>query len=95
MIDNVRKSAVVPIATVVAGKADGRGPATTTKRATESAPASASLPRLLSLVDDLVRSGPPVDYARVAQVRRAIADGGYRVDTDALAKAIVAFARKN
>ncbi len=55
---------------------------------------NATLPRLLDLVADLVQSGPPVDYARIAQVRRAIADGSYRIDTDALAKAIVRFAPK-
>jgi negative regulator of flagellin synthesis FlgM len=58
------------------------------------APSSATLPRLLDLVADLAHLGPPVDYARIAQVRRAIADGSYKIDADALAKAIVNFALK-
>jgi flagellar biosynthesis anti-sigma factor FlgM len=33
----------------------------------------------------------PVDYAKIAQVRRAIADGSYKLDPDALAKSIVAY----
>ncbi len=46
------------------------------------------LPKLVALAADLARQGPPVDYARVAQLRQAIADGSYVVDAKAIASAM-------
>ena len=45
----------------------------------------------MELAADLAQLGPPIDYAKIAQVRRAIADGGYRIDADALAMAIMSY----
>lgn len=94
MIDPVRTGPVTPIASTVAGSADVRR--STPQQANVPKPLDAAptvtLPRLLDLVADLASSGPPVDYVKIAQVRRAIADGSYKIDADALAKAIVSFA---
>ncbi len=90
MIDPVRLGPVTPITASVARRAD-------VARAVSPDAGSASratLPRLLDLVADLAQSGPPIDYAKIAQVRRAIAEGSYRIDADALAKAILSFARE-
>jgi anti-sigma28 factor (negative regulator of flagellin synthesis) len=53
-----------------------------------------SLPKLVSLAKELAEQGPPVDFAKIAQVRQAIALGSYRIDPDRIADAIVRFAGK-
>lgn len=59
--------------------------------ATESRAASRTeLPQLVALATELAMQGPPVDYARVAKLRQAIADGSYAIDTRAIAAALVA-----
>lgn len=69
-------------------------------RATRSETASArpvaagtSLPKLVSLAADLAKAGPPVDYAKIAQLRQAIAQGEYSVDVDAIAGSMIRFFR--
>jgi negative regulator of flagellin synthesis FlgM len=95
MIENVRLNAVVPIAAGSAGKADtARATAATpVQQAPAPVPAgpSPSLSRLVSLANELSSAPAPVDYAKIAQVRRAIADGSFKLDPDALAKSIVAY----
>jgi negative regulator of flagellin synthesis FlgM len=44
----------------------------------------------VSTVAALVSQGPPVDVAKVAAIRAAIADGSYAVDADAIAARLVA-----
>lgn len=43
-----------------------------------------------SAVFDLVAEGPPVDAAKVAQIRTAIAEGRYPVDADRIAERMIA-----
>ncbi len=43
-----------------------------------------------SAVFDLVAGGPPVDSARVAAIRAAIAEGRYPVDAEKIAERMVA-----
>lgn len=52
---------------------------------------SASLPQLINLARTLAESGPPIDSAKIARVRQAIADGNYRVDVEALANAMLLY----
>lgn len=97
MIDPVRTGPVSPIAATVAKGADA--PLSTPQPVRVQKPLDAApgvtLPRLLDLVADLANSGPPLDYAKIAQVRRAIADGSYKIDADALAKSIMSFDSKD
>ena len=51
----------------------------------------ANLPKLVSLASDLAKAGPPVDYAKIAQVRQAIAQGEYAIDVDSIAHSMVGF----
>ena len=95
MVDPVRMGPVPPVVVQAAGNAEVRRLTPQDLRKAPDAPTGASVPRLLDLVADLAHSGPPVDYARIALVRRAIADGSYKIDADALAKAIVSFAPKD
>lgn len=55
---------------------------------------SPSLPKLVGLARQLAQAGPPVDYAKIAQVRQAISQGSYEIDADAIAGAMLAFGRK-
>ena len=52
---------------------------------------SASLPKLIRLASDLANQGPPVDYARISEIRQAIALGTYRVDPERISDAMVRF----
>lgn len=52
-----------------------------------------SLPTLVSLAADLAQQGPPVDYAKIAQIRQAIASGTYEIDFRATAAAILGYDR--
>jgi flagellar biosynthesis anti-sigma factor FlgM len=53
-----------------------------------------SLPKLVSLASTLAEQGPPVDFAKIAQVRQAIALGTYRVSPDKIAEGMMRFASK-
>lgn len=48
-----------------------------------------SLPQLVSLASELASSPPPLDYARIAQIRAAISTGSYRVDAESIAQALL------
>ncbi len=91
MMDPVRPSAV-KLAAAKGNAADG--PRATDRSAGSAKAAPVPLPQLLDLVAELAAAGPPVDHARIAQVRHAIADGRYPIDADAVAKAILNFAVK-
>ena len=74
-----------------------RSPASTAAR-TEAAPAQTastapSLPKLVGIATELAKQGPPVDYAKIAQVRQAIAQGKYSVDVESIAHSIVGYYR--
>lgn len=49
-----------------------------------------ALPVLVALATELGRE-MPVDYAKVAEIRAAIASGSYRIDPDRTAAALIAF----
>jgi negative regulator of flagellin synthesis FlgM len=53
-----------------------------------------SLPKLVTLASALAEQGPPVDFAKIAQVRQAIALGTYRVNPEAIAEGMMRFAGK-
>jgi flagellar biosynthesis anti-sigma factor FlgM len=53
-----------------------------------------SLPKLVSLASTLAEQGPPIDFAKIAQVREAIALGTYRVSPDKIAEGMMRFAGK-
>lgn len=52
-------------------------------------PAPVPIARLTGLVRALASEGPPVDHARIAQIRQAIASGSYRPDAEAVADAML------
>lgn len=54
-----------------------------------------SLTNLVNLAAELSAQGPPVDHAKIAQVRQAISIGAWKVDPDALASAMLGLTRKS
>jgi flagellar biosynthesis anti-sigma factor FlgM len=54
-----------------------------------SAPAPVPLSKLTAAARALADAGPPLDYARIAQIRTAISQGGYKVDSKAIADAML------
>jgi flagellar biosynthesis anti-sigma factor FlgM len=58
--------------------------------ADKQAPVTAMLSpsRLAELARTLAESGPPVDHARIAQLRQAIAQGSYALNPDSIADAL-------
>jgi negative regulator of flagellin synthesis FlgM len=53
-----------------------------------------SLPKLVNLASALAEQGPPIDFAKIAQVRQAIALGTYRVEPEKIAEGMMRFAGK-
>lgn len=45
--------------------------------------------KLTALAHDLALQPPPVDHARIAQLRQAIASGDYRIDAQMIAGAMI------
>ena len=90
MVDPARFGAVQPVTS--ARPRDTV--ATQTQRSAVQTPAQqTSLPQLLNIVAELAAHGPPVDHAKIAQIRQAIAFGSYRTDPDAIAGALIGFGR--
>lgn len=89
MVDPVTLWPVRPVSRSV--KDDGARATRSETASARPAGSSASLPKLVSLAADLARAGPPVDYAKIAQVRQAIAQGGYSIDVDTIAHSMIGF----
>lgn len=56
---------------------------------TTSQAAHVPVARLTGLARTLASQEPPIDHARIAQIRQAIASGGYRPEAEAIAKAML------
>jgi negative regulator of flagellin synthesis FlgM len=90
MVDPARFGAVQPVTPVRPRDTI----ATQTQRSAAQTPSQqTSLPQLLNMVAELATHGPPVDHAKIAQLRQAIAFGSYRADPDAIAEALIGFGR--
>jgi len=83
MIDGVGKSGPNPLDLGRAEKGNAASPVA-------GAGARSGEARIESAVLDLVAGGPPVDTARVATIRSAIAEGRYPVDADRIAERMIA-----
>lgn len=85
MIDPVRAGPVSRVTPSPGGSPTGKSGAA----AASGHAGGGEISRLMELAADLAQLGPPIDYAKIAQVRRAIADGTYKIDADAVAMAII------
>jgi flagellar biosynthesis anti-sigma factor FlgM len=50
-----------------------------------------TLPKLLSLVAELASQEPPIDTAKIQEIRQMIAAGTYTLDPDAIATAMIRY----
>jgi flagellar biosynthesis anti-sigma factor FlgM len=87
MIDRIPSLTAVSAAAFASAKSDE----TAVTKQSNPAPSSgsATLSRLIHLARTLADEGPPIDSAKIAQVRQAIADGNYHIDVEALANAML------
>ena len=89
MVDPISFGPLRPVEhrkTVVANP-ESKSSATAVK--TEQATPTFSLSKLTALARELTDAGPPVDHARIAQIRQAISLGSYRLDPGAIADAVL------
>ncbi len=49
----------------------------------------AGLPKLMQMAAALAEQGAPIDFAKIAKVRHAIANGDYNIDANRIAAAMV------
>lgn len=52
-----------------------------------------SLPKLIQLANELASQEAPIDYAKIALLRQAVALGTYRTDPGAIADSLLRFGR--
>ena len=91
MVDPISFGPLRPVEhrkTVVANP-EGKSGATALK--TEQATPTFSLSKLTALARELSDAGPPVDHARIAQIRQAISLGSYRIDPSIIADAVLLY----
>ena len=69
--------------------ANAASKAPTATLAAEQATPKFSLSKLTAMARELSDAGPPVDHARIAQIRQAISLGSYRIDPSAIADAVL------
>jgi negative regulator of flagellin synthesis FlgM len=65
--------------------------ATTIVPKTPSHEGIVTLPKLLGLANELASQGPPIDSAKIAEIRTAIASGSYKVKPQEVANAMLAY----
>lgn len=89
MVDPVSFGPLRPVEhrKTVAANAEHRSGTTAVK--TEQATPTFSLSKLTATARELSDAGPPVDHARIAQIRQAISLGSYRLDPSAIADAVL------
>jgi flagellar biosynthesis anti-sigma factor FlgM len=63
----------------------------TAQKLTANPTQTASLPKLVQMASALAQQGTPIDYAKIAQIRHAIANGDYKIDTSRIADAMLRF----
>lgn len=72
----------------IAGSADAATAATARTVSPDALPGA----KLIRMASDLASMPPPVDAARVASLRTAIAEGSYRLDSATIALAMLNYA---
>lgn len=92
MIDHI--SSLKAIAAVPSASARDSEKPTIATAATGNSGSTQSLSKLISIARSLADEGPPIDGAKVARVRQALADGTYLVDVEALANAMLRYSHK-
>lgn len=54
---------------------------------------SVGIPKLVNITAELAKAGPPMDHAKIDQIRHALSRGEYSHDVDAIAHSMIRFFR--
>ena len=92
MIDHISSLKAIAAVSSAPAKESERPVVTTAPTVKSGSPPSLS--KLISMARSLADQGPPIDGAKVARVRQALADGTYHVDVEALANAMLRYSDK-
>jgi flagellar biosynthesis anti-sigma factor FlgM len=87
MVDPVSLSTLRPVESRLVRNAQTGG--SPSMPAAEAQAAPVPLSKLTAAARALADAGPPVDYARIAQIRTAISQGDYKIDSKAIADAML------
>lgn len=85
----VDPSAIPPLRGVAVSHRPQAQPATRSALPETSNLTEKSLPQLVSLASALSDAPLPIDYQKIARIRAAISTGSYRVDAEAIARALL------
>jgi flagellar biosynthesis anti-sigma factor FlgM len=88
MVENIILGPLKPVQNAKTG-GSGLRPSTTQPKPVQVQ--NPTLPKLVRMANDLAAMGPPVDAARIAEIRQAIATGNYPVNPGAIADVILGF----
>jgi negative regulator of flagellin synthesis FlgM len=91
MVDPVSNGSVSRAQNLRADRASSQPPGASPRA--KASGTTVATPILTRMVEELVQQGPPVDFARIAQLRQAIAEGRYTVDPRTIARAMIGFAK--
>jgi negative regulator of flagellin synthesis FlgM len=89
MVDPVSFGALRPIGQGRVAIAKDEAAQARTDMQTYTPAPSVSLSKLTAAARQLAEAGPPVDFAKIAQIRQAIANGSYQSDAEAIADAVL------
>jgi flagellar biosynthesis anti-sigma factor FlgM len=89
MVDPVNLGPARPVQMRLEQSADA--PAKSTRNASTAHVAGPTLPKLLSLVAELASQEPPIDTAKIQQIRQMISAGSYTLNSDAIAGAMIGY----
>jgi flagellar biosynthesis anti-sigma factor FlgM len=87
MVDPVSLSTLRPVESRLVRNAKTGGSPSAPAREAQAAPVPLS--KLTAAARALADAGPPVDYVRIAQIRTAISQGSYQLDSRAIADAML------
>lgn len=93
MIDRIPSLKAVSAAALITAKSNETAAIKQSKPVPSVGPATLS--NLINLARTLADQGPPIDGAKIARVRQAIADGNYQIDVEALANAMLRYSAKD
>ena len=95
MINNDGKLGPVRGGAAVARIAAAEGPVAAMTKGKDGPALQSSHLQIIALAQEVSRQAPPLDSARVAELRRTIASGEYAIETVAIAQAMIARANGN
>jgi negative regulator of flagellin synthesis FlgM len=89
MVDPISFGALRPVEHRKPATANVESKAPVTRADLGQPTATVSLGKLTAIARELAAGEPPLDFARIAQIRQAISLGSYRIDPNVIADAVL------